>query len=384
MKRVQEGVAALLFMTLLACGVSASLYADPTELFRAVKNNDVASVKVLIKAGENVNGKADDPQHGVSQATPLYYAINNGNLEVVRMLLDAGSDPNATPFLEGPGALGYHDALVVFAAQDRRWDIVDMLLAKGAQEKDLDDYLHVTLERDVGTGGSKDLTDAEEIIKHVKRLHIPLFYWAFQFESGGPEVREFISKHVPEISQGKTSLLGALLDLGEKDVALFGTSGKIPFPLATSSLQDPKNPGRYDAARAFDGDLNTSWVEGAAGDGIGEKIAFRIPRSAKTVAVFPGYGVSKYFSANNRVKTAVLSLYSVGVARYENAAGYSCRKLSDVELTFSDSAVFQKSSLGTLPNGLDDSHFVIGVLEIRSVYPGAKYQDTCVAEIKLE
>ncbi len=382
MKKVRGRAVAVLFVFLLGCGATAPLPADPAALFLAVKNNDPAGVKALIGAGENVNAKMDGL--GVSEATPLYYAVENGNLDIVTLLLDAGSDPNATPFLEGPGALGYHDSLAVFATQQRRWDVVDALLAKGAKKKDLDDYLRVALERDVGAGAAKDLNDAEGLLQHMSYDQVPLFYWTLQFESGAPAVRTFISAHVPQIAQGKATLLGALLDLGEKDLPLFGTAGKVPLPLATSSLQDPKRPGRYDAVRAFDGDLSTSWVEGAAGDGIGEKIAFRMPPSARTIAVFPGYGDAKYYSANNRVKTAVLSLYLVGVAKYENAAGYSCRKLSSTNLAFSDSAAFQKTSLGSLPGGADDFHFLVGVLEIQSVYPGTKYQDTCVAEIRLE
>jgi hypothetical protein len=207
--RVREKVAASLFVLLFACGVSASLYADPAELFRAVKNNDVASVKALIKAGENVNGKADDPQGGVSQAPPLYYAISNGNLEIVKLLLDAGSDPNATPFLEGSGALGYHDALVVFAAQDRRWGIVDLLLAKGAQEKV---WTTICMSRWSGTWARAAARTYRCRGDHQAREAppCPLVLLALQFESGGPEVREFISRHVPEISQSKTSFLEAL------------------------------------------------------------------------------------------------------------------------------------------------------------------------------
>ncbi len=348
-----------------------------------MKDNDLATVKSLLAKRENVRVKEDDPDHGISNATPLHYAVTNGNYEIAKLLVEAGADVNATPLLDGPGGQGYHDTLVVFAAQDEHWDIVDLLITSGARKKDLDDYLVVALERTVG-GSAQSLTRAESLFEHMKASQVPLLYWLLQFESGSPEWRKFISTNVPEVAGGKTSLLGALLDMGEKNLPLFGTSGKIPLPLATSALQDSKTPGRYSADKAFDGDPKTSWVEGVNGDGIGERIAFKLTPSAKSISVIPGYGDEKYFSVNNRVKSAKLSVYAIGIDPYENATGYSSRKLSEQELSFEDAMLFQKTPLKVPRVELKLSEFLLGVFEIRSVYPGTGYQDTCVAEIKVE
>ena len=367
----------------LFLGVATLVCSTPAQLFQAVKGNDPAAVKSLLDHGENVKVKADDLDQGISDATPLYYAVVNKNAAIVKMLIEAGSDVNATPIIEGPGARGYADSLLVFAAAAEQWDIVDLLAKAGARQESLADYLRVALEKAVG-GNAQSLIKAERLIGHVNASQVPMLYWLLQYESSSPDWRKFILKNVPEIAEGKVTLLDALLTIGEKNVALFGTNGKIPLPLATSSLQDARKPGRYGPDKALDGDAKTSWAEGASGDGIGEKIAFQLPGSAKSIAVIPGYGEEKYFSTNNRVKSAVFSIYVIGIDPYENAYGYSSRKLSEQELSFRDEMVFQKAQLRGPKVELAYGEFLLGVFEIRSVYPGTTDQDTCVAEIKIE
>jgi ankyrin repeat protein len=89
-----------------------------TALHWAVRNDDVATVDRLIRAGANV--KAAN-RYGV---TPLYLAAVNGNAAVIERLLKAGADPNSVSS-EGETAL-------MTASRTGSVDAVKVLIAKGA------------------------------------------------------------------------------------------------------------------------------------------------------------------------------------------------------------------------------------------------------------
>ncbi len=158
---------------------------------------------------------------------------------------------------------------------------------------------------------------------------------------------------------------------------------------ASSYLKDKKDPDRYAPSKAFDGKIETSWVEGKRDDGIGEKIAFYFRGSPLKIRIMPGFGMKKYFRMNNRVKSATLSFYVV-----KNVIAHQCGEdfqidekeiVSRKTIRFKDSMTMQEFDTGLSgtehleisPGGL------IGVIEIDSVYRGIKWRDTCIAEIKL-
>jgi uncharacterized protein len=89
-----------------------------TALHWAVRNDDVASVDRLIRAGANV--KAAN-RYGV---TPLYLAAVNGNAAVIERLLKAGADPNSVSS-EG-------ETTLMTASRTGSVDAVKVLIAKGA------------------------------------------------------------------------------------------------------------------------------------------------------------------------------------------------------------------------------------------------------------
>lgn len=71
-------------------GVMVSVeYSSP--LNRAVANDNVEEVRVLIVKGANVNGKDEN----YDRLTPLFIAVENGNLEIAEMLLKFGAKVNA-------------------------------------------------------------------------------------------------------------------------------------------------------------------------------------------------------------------------------------------------------------------------------------------------
>lgn len=91
---------------------------ESTELFTAVKGNDVAKVNQLLAQGVDVNARDE------SSYTPLRWAVLNGNKDIIKALLDKKANVNEknangeTPLM-----------LAVFLANP---DAIDLLLAGGA------------------------------------------------------------------------------------------------------------------------------------------------------------------------------------------------------------------------------------------------------------
>lgn len=134
-----------------------------------------------------------------------------------------------------------------------------------------------------------------------------------------------------------------------------------PEKITASSTLIEKNKAKdfYCAQNLFDGSWK-SWVEGIDGNGIGESISFEFekPVSIANMYIRNGYGELKYYFANNRVKE---------LAIYINDKFHRNYKLNDFwnfqELRI-DAVNVQKIKL-----------------EIKSVYTGSKYADTCISEI---
>lgn len=72
----------------LLCSTAALGAADPDQFLRAIRANDLKSLKTLCQEG--VTGVRDRLDW-----TPLHYAALYGGADSVRILLEAGADPNA-------------------------------------------------------------------------------------------------------------------------------------------------------------------------------------------------------------------------------------------------------------------------------------------------
>lgn len=129
-----------------------------------------------------------------------------------------------------------------------------------------------------------------------------------------------------------------------------------------SSTLPPSRVAAYGPDRATDGSWTTVWVEGAAGDGVGEWIEVGL-RSAVTVSkvgLVNGYGKGTRYLENARIKDAVLQ-FSDGSTRAIHLTDSNEMQYFDVRPT-TTSAVR---------------------LTIRSVYPGARWDDTAIGELRL-
>lgn len=198
---------------------------------------------------------------------------------------------------------------------------------------------------------------------------------------------------------------------------------------ASSFLKEPNKPDRFYAPdKAFDTDRKTAWCEGVNGDGVGEKLTLKIdPIQADGLFILPGYGVNrKIYYQNNRIKdykiTLTLKDNSVVILEgtfEDNLCGNIHRDIEyykdeeirtkciyevpdymykDLELNEKKFHACVKRETEFMENfcGFDNYHGggtklifekkirqkIKGInLEIKSVYKGSQYEDSCISEI---
>jgi hypothetical protein len=129
---------------------------------------------------------------------------------------------------------------------------------------------------------------------------------------------------------------------------------------ATSCLAS--TPMRYTVDNLFDGKGDTAWAEGVDGPGIGEKLrmAWGEPLAVESLRITNGYAKSDaVFANNNRVKELKITL--------SNGKSWS--------VILADNGSPQTIPIDAKVHSID--------LEIESVYPGTKYDDTCLSEVRV-
>jgi hypothetical protein len=133
---------------------------------------------------------------------------------------------------------------------------------------------------------------------------------------------------------------------------------------ASSYLEgDSANWLWYFPCKAYDGNLDSSWVEGASGDGVGEwmMVVLDPEKVYYSVSIFPGYGSSKeLWEKNNRVKQLKFtsSKGDTGVFDFDDIYDYQ-------DFTF-EVPIFD----------VDWVKF-----KILDIYEGSEFDDTAIAEI---
>lgn len=121
----------------------------------------------------------------------------------------------------------------------------------------------------------------------------------------------------------------------------------------------------YDAKNAFDNDLSTAWVEGIKGSGFYESLTVvsNVPILFLGFSIFAGYGKSNdIYNKNERVARLEVYIDDEWVETFV---------LQDVQQ-------WQYCELDESVVG-NEIEFVI-----EGVYPGSKYEDTCISEIYLD
>lgn len=179
------------------------------------------------------------------------------------------------------------------------------------------------------------------------------------FESPGLQ-RYFSSRHWYKINADYSDDL--LTDADRANLAVLeSVERQAKLAQATTAHASSRLNDQFTPENTRDDRLESAWVEGANGPGLGEWIAFTFkPQTIQYLEIFPGYGKSKdLFFANHRLKRATL-IFSDGTR-------------AAVQL-------FDEMRVQTviLPNPVRTSSLR---LIIEEVYPGTQYDDTAIAEI---
>jgi len=143
----------------------------------------------------------------------------------------------------------------------------------------------------------------------------------------------------------------------------------MPFATSSASSHLPTDRGgQYQSWMAMDGSLETSWVEGVAGSGVGEWFMLTFPGTVEIYYINIDVGYDRdagMFYANNRIKR-VTFVFSSG---------------EQIEMPLADTRGMQMIALTRAPGPNIETTFVKVV--IAEVYPGSRHDDTCLAEIEV-
>lgn len=181
-----------------------------------------------------------------------------------------------------------------------------------------------------------------------------------------------------------------------------GASSSLSDP--NGDEEDPYNNWRYGAQNILDKNMETAWVEGVEGSGIGEFIFSFVTSNFRTVTIFGGFAKNlALWEQNNRVKRMKLTIH-IGI----NAEGFVTEvadvyqslqlpgeffiDLEDVSRmqTFNfpvkeDSLIqFRERAVERFNQEFDVSIKNLNTilrLEIVDIYRGSKYDDTCISEL---
>jgi hypothetical protein len=141
------------------------------------------------------------------------------------------------------------------------------------------------------------------------------------------------------------------------------TAQPLNLPTITSSSFQTNSAGKFPPAFAIDGRLDSSWVEGTNGEGIGESLTITYKSEIKfqTVAIYNGFGDPKLWSNKNRIKRLKLTTDSGHEEVFTLKDVLSVQKLNLKKESFARSIK----------------------LTILEIYKGKESKETSIAEVKL-
>lgn len=176
-------------------------------------------------------------------------------------------------------------------------------------------------------------------------------------------------------------------------------SGSAPEIIEDPDGMEPPNDSdyvewtcKYNPGKIHDGDPNTAWVEGAEGQGIGEIIMIPCLDFQKPIQIWSGYGKSNVlFEKNSRPKLIDVRIFK---ARLQGASQYGSyyEKFETVfrkDIELEDKNGYQNLNLPkfsvekykTANDQEMDFTYFLGI-RIMEVYPGSKWEDTCISEVR--
>ncbi|MDR3002343.1 MAG: hypothetical protein LBU89_13910 [Fibromonadaceae bacterium] len=174
---------------------------------------------------------------------------------------------------------------------------------------------------------------------------------------------------VAEVAKG-----GSLAPTKIDEFTSWNVFGKYKGKFTTSSTLAPQGNIHYSAKNLESGNLQAAWCEGVDGNGIGEHINMNIEIKGKaqftSLMVVNGYAKNQT-TWNNNARVKVFRLYVDG------------KYWSDLHL-----ANIIKPQIFHFPSHLkiepEEGHQVNLTFEILEVYPGVRFEDTCITGIALD
>lgn len=182
--------------------------------------------------------------------------------------------------------------------------------------------------------------------------------------------------------------LGVLLEGHKQLVWTLGEELKLRTdprsPIHAKAVTASSHAGQNVPTRAFDGDVSTSWAEGADGTGIGQTITITLdaPVDIGAVGIFCGEGSGlRSFFDNNRVHRGSIEAKTEADLG-DTAAGFDFASLGIDAL--GDRVEFSCENRPELTYVALHKRGVVELeVRIESVYLGDKKDDTHIAEIEL-
>jgi hypothetical protein len=195
-------------------------------------------------------------------------------------------------------------------------------------------------------------------------------------------------------------------DRGLMASSFLKASGRAPMRVKDPNFKPPPNweeaDGDYDydhwtcmyaGGSAVDENKATAWVEGVAGNGAGEALMITQLDLSRKVEILSGFAKSPaLFAANNRPKTInvhVVRAHPKPGGASQCGENYDAMKLiATKKITLRNVMEYQPLPLPVFKTekysyqneAWDYSYWLM--IEIIDVYPGSKYQDTCISEIR--
>lgn len=155
---------------------------------------------------------------------------------------------------------------------------------------------------------------------------------------------------------------------------------------ASSTLKtDAINRFGYDPEKLFDADLNTAWVEGVPGNGVGEwvEVEFAGSKNLAAIGIINGYTKNEsLYLANNRIRKIRLDI------EYAEGKYYSRPpNTMEIDLVGKQFNDLNRNAEGPFISWLADFGEGEDIKKIRltilGVAQGYKYNDTCISELYL-
>ena len=237
-----------------------------TPLHIAVREGHLEAVEALLALGANTNTFFDDYRYdddggmrsGIVRWTPLMAAVSEKNLPMVRLLLQGGASTFCRGRPKGYSAWEAQQWLDVFQLSGG-FDVLDGLRVREAEP------VPETFDEPNGSA-----------VEEIKRPPIS----ALLRQAADEQAR---------FSHGKGATHTVTIQ------------GQQAVVWASSELVSRRNPGAYAASKAFDGDLNTAWVEG-----VGEARKRPVAQCEGTLLPEKGQGLTIRFQREQRLRGFVL------------------------------------------------------------------------------